>query len=269
VRTASVSIVLAGALVLLPLTQSCKDARSSAKVRCRTAAPSIDAAVGVCLDRATFFTCEGGVEIPCRGAKGCVGGEHPSRFHEACDVSRDLDGDPCVASNRHHGQCAADGKSLVDCMLAIGRPQRFAVIPCRGPRGCVDEGKDEPTCDESLAVVGEACHDSGACSADHAVLTCDDLGFGNPGRWTVQQLCRGPGGCERIPAEDGNGYSIACDNDIAVEGDPCTFDGLSACNAEGTAELTCKDHRMTFDTHCKCTVERTDKHTSSITCSGG
>ncbi len=47
------------------------------------------------------------------------------------------------------------------------------------------------------------------------------------------------------------------------------FDGKSACNADGTARLECKDHRMVFDRKCKCTTERTDKHTSSLTCAGG
>jgi hypothetical protein len=58
-------------------------------------------------------------------------------------------------------------------------------------------------------------------------------------------------------------------DDVAVEGDPCTLDGAGPCNADGTIHLVCKDHRMVFDRRCKCTVERYDKHSSSITCAGG
>jgi hypothetical protein len=264
--------VLAAALGVALIATSCGRAKRDVGALCRSAtAETADLVRGVCLDDRTFVSCDHEhVEIPCRGPKGCHAAG-AGWLHLSCDMSANADGDPCVWSNRHHGQCGLDGKSLVECAFSLQRPAHTARIPCRGPRGCVDDGKDEPTCDDSVGVEGEPCTTGGACSADQSVLRCDlppPPNVGAPGRWVVQQRCRGPNGCKRVGHADGNGYSVTCDDVVAVEGDPCPFDGASACNLQGTAQLECRGHRMVLFRPCRCTTERYGDHTSSVTCEG-
>jgi hypothetical protein len=229
-----------------------------------------DAVRGVCVDKTTFVSCgDEHAVVPCRGPKGCSA-DGVGMLHESCDVSGDQSGDRCVYSNSHHDQCAADGKNVIACEMGMGEPDRYAVIPCLGPKGCVHEGMGEPLCDDSVGVVGEVCTPmSASCSRDHEMLGCDSaLGGPGPGHWKLEDNCRGPAGCERKPNSDGHGFSISCDDDVAVIGDACLFEGKSACNVEGTARLECKDHHMVQGQNCKCTIDRPDKHTSSLTCSG-
>lgn len=62
---------------------------------------------------------------------------------------------------------------------------KWMEVQCRGPKGCSEKG-GVIECDESLAQVGDGCHDEGnlACSSDKkAIVSCSQ------GKWTQKDAC--------------------------------------------------------------------------------
>jgi len=146
-----------------------------------------------CRDRTTELACEGGklIEVPCKGPKGCV--EEPMKLR--CDVTGNATGDPCPTDAEGSGACLQAGKAWVVC-----RGGRYAVEPCRGVRGCREQG-GKLACDQTVAEPGDACaRQTGACSPDGlSALVCEDA------RFVFQARCTGEGGCS-VHADE-----ITCD----------------------------------------------------------
>jgi hypothetical protein len=67
-----------------------------------------------CLDAATALECRSSrwVSIPCRGPEGCTEGDV---IH--CDMSLNVEGDPCPTSASLKGMCTADGTATLECRV--------------------------------------------------------------------------------------------------------------------------------------------------------
>lgn len=88
----------------------------------------------------------------------------------SCDNTVSEDGAPCISDG--DTACSRDGKSLLLC----SGNKMTVHEPCRGDGGCKSvSGK--PTCDTSIAEVGDACDEEGfsSCSVDRkSVLLCKE-----------------------------------------------------------------------------------------------
>ena len=217
----SVGVVVAGG--------GCKFFKQKVGDKCQTGQ-------GACLDAKNELSCQSGVYIsmPCKGAKGC----DVSGSKVTCDISANLDGDPCSTEDEDLGACAGDKKSMVACNKG-----KFAVIPCRGAKACNESGS-KIDCDTNLASVGDNCEndDSHSCSPDHAdMVVCSKT------KVVLNAHCRGPKKC------DETGSKIECDISLQQAGDPCDAknEGTYSCSADASAILTCKGGTMTQASLCR------------------
>jgi len=148
--------------------------------------------------------------------------------------------EPC---NGRRAACSADGKAELFC----GTDDKMSVGgSCKGPNGCraAVDGKTI-RCDATLADRGDPCAVADdACSTAHdAELRCE------AGHFAVVATCKGPDGCTLTPA--GQGYTLSCDDHVAVAGDPCFDAQRTACSADKKALLTCTAQHFVVDHACK------------------
>jgi hypothetical protein len=131
-----------------------------------------------------------------------------------------------------------DAANVIACQGGV-----FVEAHCRGPGGCSKLGT-KVSCDDSVAVDGETCIESGvenrACSVDKkTALLCTQ------GKFKTVEACRGPKGCAV------SGDVTTCDSKLAEKGDLCTTAGAFACTSDTKARVVCKDGAFAFDRFCK------------------
>lgn len=183
------------------------------------------------------------IESPCRGPGGCAQSEQGT----SCDFSQNQPGDPCSTDDDGAALCAGP-----DRMIAC-RNGSYQIVPCRGQRGCVNEG-GFALCDQSVAMLGDGCKDENkkACASDgKSVLVCQN------GVMNALYACRGERGCSAA------GGKLDCDMSVAREGDPCdkTMEGSISCSEDRSSTMICKGEKFALDAKCKpktrCTVDGT------------
>jgi len=151
---------------------------------CKTSAGSscLDEGTAEC-DGARMLMCKSHKweVVSCAGPKGC---SQSGRFVD-CDETVATVGMPCSVEPDSYSSCSTDHKTQLKCDVGFWRED----IPCRGPKGCV-VSKRFVDCDDSLALVGDACEPDGlACSVDSkSVLTC------RGGKYALDETCS-PGRC--------------------------------------------------------------------------
>ena len=176
------------------------------------------------------------VEVPCKGARGCV------RKGEAdeCDDTVAVEGDRCPLDPPLDYACSADRARALVC-----KDGRYGLWrACRGPDGCAVEAGRNVRCDTTLGAAGNPCAQQGtyACSADRqAMLLCDGATLAEA------SSCRGPQGC-RIEKES---HKVECDDGLAREGDACDQPKRIACAQGGKAELVCQDAKYVKKRDCR------------------
>jgi len=201
-----------------------------------SAGSSCDKGEARCLDAKRELVCQAGhfIESPCSGPGGCRLTEKGT----SCDFSGNQAGDPCSSDDEGAASCSNE-----DAMLAC-HGGRYARVPCRGSRGCVNaEGR--ALCDTSSAEPGDACQSESqkACSVDGSqVLICK--------QHTMQRFyqCRGPNGCASSSGK------LNCDTSLAKLGDACDkkLEGLAfSCSLDERAILVCKGGAFVLDEACK------------------
>jgi hypothetical protein len=196
-----------------------------------------------CLNPNRALVCQKGafIETPCLGQHGCR--TEPQGV--SCDVTANRSGDPCSTDEDGAAVCS-DEHTLVAC-----RKGRYTRVPCRGPRGCTQEGANT-RCDATVAEIGEPCADENkkACATNgRQVLACEN------GRMTSKYECRGENGCRVLENK------IDCDLTIARLGDACDklVEGTFACSEDARAIVRCQAGKFIADETCKgatrCLVE--------------
>jgi len=67
----------------------------------------------LCLDQGNALECRGGkwVQLPCRGAQGCV----QTSDHVTCDLSANQAGDACASAQEGAGLCGTNGQAVYGC----------------------------------------------------------------------------------------------------------------------------------------------------------
>ncbi len=182
-------------------------------------------------DSTTLIRCADGRfnHIPCRGDKKC-------RLLKAakikCDATKARLEERC--DTRSGVSCSEDGKQRLVCKAQSGTLGAWTLdFPCRGPKGCYQQG-NTLSCDRTVASVGDRCvYDGVRCSPDgKRLLICNGLQF------RMHQHCRGPKGCTMAGEA-----KVSCDQSIAVEGDPCKAKS-AACSKDGKHALVCKKGKM-------------------------
>jgi hypothetical protein len=119
------------------------------------------------------------------------------------------------------------------------------------PVGDASGGVGVPAVSSVRAAVDAECAHGGAyaCSADRAsVLAC------NAGRWSIASTCRGEGGCS---VDDGG--KVACDDRVALVGDPCDTEGQLACSVDGKTELVCAANVFAKKRECRKSCAATEE----------
>jgi len=162
-------------------------------------------------------------------------------------------GDPCSAGDvacldAHTGLFCASG--------------RFATMTCLGPTGCQKVAKDDVSCDNPVANVGDGCNQvkDAACTPDRSLaLVCTGEKF------VVAEPCKGPRGCTT------SGETVYCDNALAEPGDLCTEEGDAACKADRSSFLKCHKGKFVVTSTCrgpkKCSVtEKPDENKEHFEC---
>ena len=202
-----------------------------------------------CLDPKTELQCQSGkfIAAPCRGPKGCA----VASDMQTCDFSANGAGDTCSTEDDDIALCTSDKKSRVVCKTG-----QYVIEACKGPKGCFEEGSDKVHCDATLADEGDEClsaqEDSGGlyvCSVDQKKsLRCDD------GKFVVDEICRGPGGCEAT-----SGLDLSCDRGDQSLGDPCGSEGGYECSGDKKSLMVCKGRRWSVERACKGPCESTEK----------
>lgn len=130
-------------------------------------------------DKKRALVCKGGrfaLHQECRGAAGCsILGKSVS-----CDLTIAEKTDPCPTQGAT--ACSSDQKEMLRCEDHRFVPYRF----CRGQYGCAVK-EQVPTCDESIALVGDRCGLPGqiVCSVDgKSELVCQG------GQFTMSLACK-------------------------------------------------------------------------------
>jgi hypothetical protein len=194
--------------------------------------------------------------MTCSASAGCqeVGGV------VSCDNSVAAVGDGCNTPD--DAACSLDYKAGLLCKGGV-----FAIAEtCKGPGACKTAG-DVITCDNDISDPGDPCRTPGdyACTRDRGlVLRCDG------GKMTPLNTCRGPKACTIInhPAE--NSVEFACDDSIAVVGDPCDTNGEEACTTDKKSILVCDANKFAKPRACSgpagCTYE---EKSDSYSCDQG
>src|SRR5688572_3581809 len=90
------------------------------------------------------------------------------------------------------GECTGTAETCADDHTKlVCRHNRFAAVPCEGPKGCKVE-KEAALCDYSNNKPGSACDDTflgkQICHDNKSAIGCDN------GKLILAQ-CKGPGGC--------------------------------------------------------------------------
>lgn len=168
---------------------------------------------------------------PCRGPKGCAGGDAP-----ACDLSIGKAGDPCevVPGRPPRAACTDDGRTGLVCRDGALAP----AFDCTR-LDCHLEG-EKATCAAMTAAPGYACVAEGGtvCGEDQrSILRCGS------GRFARTLGCHGKLGCT-------GALDPPCDDTVAAEGDPCALSGFVACSEDGRVELICKNGRFSHSRAC-------------------
>jgi hypothetical protein len=138
----------------------------------------------------------------------------------------------------------------------------FVTMTCMGPAGCQKVGRDDVTCDNPVAKIGDGCNqeNDAACTEDRAnALVC------KAGKFALREPCRGPRGCTSL------GETVSCDHVFAEPGDPCTLEGESACRLDHSSFLKCQKRRFQITNGCRgpkeCTViEKPDENKEHFEC---
>jgi hypothetical protein len=197
---------------------------------------SCDKGEARCLDAKRVLVCQAGhfIESPCNGPGGCRLTEKGT----SCDFSGNIAEDPCSADDEGAARCSSK-----DGMLAC-HGGRFALVPCRGSRGCVN-ADGRALCDTSIAEPGDRCQSENlkACSGDGSqVLICKQN--------AMQRFyqCRGESGCTSTSGK------LNCDTSVAKLGDACDkkLEGLAfSCSLDQRSILVCKGGAFVLDETCK------------------
>ncbi|HKO49726.1 MAG TPA: hypothetical protein VJV79_18480 [Polyangiaceae bacterium] len=198
---------------------------------------SCDKGEARCLDARRELVCQAGefIESPCNGPGGC----RSTQKGTSCDFSGNKAGDPCSTDDEGAASCSINPAGMLAC-----HGGRYALVPCRGPRGCASsEGR--ALCDTSIAEPGDVCQDESlkACSGDGSqVLICK--------QHTMQRfyLCRGANGCASSSGK------LTCDTSIAKLGDACDkkLEGQAfSCTPDQAEILVCKGGAFVLDETCK------------------
>lgn len=140
---------------------------------------------------------------------------------------------------------------LADPLLCAG-PDRALVcrsgawleVPCRGAGGCAAGGHADE-CDDTLAVLGEACPAAPAidyaCTTDgRRALVCKDGLFG------LWRNCRGQEGCVIV-----GGRHLNCDTTLGQPGDPCEARGTYSCSTNQEEMLICDGTSLAAASSCR------------------
>jgi len=155
----------------------------------RTVAASGDACALAEDPKDRGFCAEDGKSVlVCRGGKltaslVCPKGDcHAFGRHADCAAIVAKAGSPCPTDSDTY--CAEDERSLLKCKNGLLEASR----PCHGKQGC--HGGKNPTCDDTLAAIGDACTLSGlvVCAEDgESELVCHN------GRFIVSRACKKSG----------------------------------------------------------------------------
>jgi hypothetical protein len=193
-----------------------------------------------CADESTVIVCQGGTwaSFPCRGASGC------SKQGDGvfCDVANGKVGDPCPNEDEKRQTCSDDHKSRLTCMAG-----KYVGDSCIGV-GCMQSDDGKVTCDLGQPELGTTCDatkDRATCGRDHkSHIHCD----ASTHKWTVERICRGPSGCQRLSVNE----QQVCDITLADVGDPCRIDEASrtVCSSDRKAKLGCKDGKWSVESAC-------------------
>jgi hypothetical protein len=179
----------------------------------------------------------------------------------ACDNSISAVGDGC--SQVGDVACTADHKSALECT----KDNKFIIgETCKGTGGCTIKDTSI-TCDNDTSDLGDPCHFLGdyACTSDKGlVLRCDDH------KMTPLNTCRGPKQCRVFELPQEKKVQFACDDSLAMEGDPCDTLGEQACSLDKKSIFTCKGNKFTAKQPCSgpngCTYEEKG---DTYTCDNG
>lgn len=197
----------------------------------------------VCADEKTALTCQAGkrIELPCRGAKGCVAG--------TCDTSLSREGDRCIPVTDYVGGtarvCSEDKASVLRC--TDGKLELD--LRCRGPKGCDPaqshlERSVDLACDRTVGEVGDPCNTRGwaseaigACGVDKkSVVVCDK---DENGKLVLSRVCAGPKGCTVGILSNTTIPAPVCDRGPVVAGGACGKDDAAECSADAKQLLSC------------------------------
>jgi hypothetical protein len=174
------------------------------------------------------MTCSG--PMGCQEAAGAVN----------CDNSFAAVGDGCNTPD--DAACSLDHKAGLLCKSGA-----FALAEtCKGPGACKVAG-DAITCDNDVSDPDDPCRTPGdyACTGDRGlVLRCDG------GKMTPLNTCRGPKACSIINHPADNTIEFACDDSLAMVGDPCDTNGEEACTMDKKSILVCENNKFAKPRAC-------------------
>jgi hypothetical protein len=231
------------AAILAALVGACR-ARPAAGGKCDLATGS---APLVCETPGRALVCESGTwsQVPCGGAAGCE--VHGDTSH--CDDTVAAEGDACPPELPVDYACTADHAEALVC-----EGGHFALWRhCRGAEGCrVTEGRNV-YCDTMAGEPGDPCvPPTYTCSSDKTLLLrCDGTTL------HAASSCRGPAGC----SAERESRKAACDDAVALAGDPCDLPKRISCTVDGKAELMCSDGKYQPKRECRrspCHLEGTE-----------
>jgi hypothetical protein len=211
------------------------------------------------MDAKTGLFCgAAGVYLPmtCRGSLGC----QEDRGGVRCDNSIAAVGDGCNVED--DSACGLDYKAGLVC-----KGGAFIVAEtCKGSGACKIAG-DAIVCDNDISDPGDPCRTKGdyACTGDkRMVLRC------NGGIMAPLNTCRGPKACTIIDHPAENNVEFACDDSIAIVGDPCDTEKEEACSMDRRSILVCEGSRFGSPQPCGgpsgCSYE---ERTDSYSCDRG
>lgn len=111
----------------------------AATPRCRNMEThqTLDCVSSPCTSASGLY-CDNGtlVEIPCRGAQGCISDPDPNTRTFACDFTVAAVGDPCLKESEGSGTCSLDHTQILICTGGVLE----VLLTC--PNSCgIDEGR--------------------------------------------------------------------------------------------------------------------------------
>jgi hypothetical protein len=168
----------------------------------------------------------------------------------------------CPQKPQLGGKCNAGQAACVDAKsgLFCSAEGTYKAMTCSGAGGCTLTGT-KVECDNDVAEIGDGCDtpDDGACTADHkSLLQCKSDKF------LLVDTCKGPGACK---IDKG---SVACDNNVADIGDPCSNKGNFACTSDKATALRCDDGHYASIQSCRgpnaCVIVRPKSGGAELEC---